>query len=88
MSIKAPTSVTRPRLIIDERAYQRLLALAERARIPEYWILDLDARLLERWRPNDERPEILTDSLDWRPGGAPEPLVIDLGALFAAVLDR
>ena len=25
--------------------------------VPEYWIVDLDARMVERWRPRDERPE-------------------------------
>jgi regulator of nucleoside diphosphate kinase len=44
MSIKAPTPVTRPRLIIDERAYQRLLSLAERARAQ---VPDLADRLIE-----------------------------------------
>jgi len=60
-------------------AYQR--------NIPEYWIVDLDARLIERWRPADDRPEILTASLEWRPAGASEPLNIDLAAYFAEVLD-
>lgn len=55
--------------------------------LPEYWIVDLDARLIERWRPRDERPEILTAAVDWMPPGARVPLVIDLPAFFAAVLD-
>ena len=24
--------------------------------VPEYWIVDLDSRLVERWRPEDTRP--------------------------------
>jgi hypothetical protein len=24
---------------------------------PEYWIVDLDAQLIERWKPDHERPE-------------------------------
>jgi Uma2 family endonuclease len=55
--------------------------------VPEYWIIDLDARAVERWRPGDERPEILSEALTWQPGAAVEPLRIDLGAYFAAVLD-
>lgn len=55
----------------------------QRAGVPEYWVVDLDARLVERWRPGDERPEILTDSLVWCPGAAAEPLTIELPALFA-----
>jgi Uma2 family endonuclease len=30
----------------------------QRAGVDEYWIVDLDARLVERWRPDDDRPEI------------------------------
>jgi Uma2 family endonuclease len=55
--------------------------------VPEYWIVDLDARLFERWRPSDERPEILTQSLEWLPGNAEVPMRIDLPAYFAKVLD-
>jgi Uma2 family endonuclease len=55
----------------------------QRAGIAEYWIVDLDARIVERWRPEDERPEILADTLMWHPAGASEPLVIELPAYFA-----
>jgi Uma2 family endonuclease len=50
--------------------------------VPEYWIVDLDARLVERWTPGDERPEILTERLLWQPAGAAQPLEIDLPPLF------
>ena len=48
----------------------------------EYWIVDLDARLVERWRPGDVRPEVLDETLSWQPAGAVEPLVVDLAAYF------
>jgi Uma2 family endonuclease len=35
------------------------------AGIEEYWIVDLDARLIERWRTGDLRPEMLADELTW-----------------------
>jgi Uma2 family endonuclease len=57
----------------------------QRAGIPEYWIVDLDARLIERWRPQDLRPEILDETLEWHPPGAPSPLVIGLPQLFAEI---
>ena len=57
----------------------------QRAGVPEYWVLDTDARLVERWRPADARPEILTDRLDWQPPGAASPLSLDLAEFFEAV---
>jgi Uma2 family endonuclease len=57
----------------------------QRARIPEYWIVDPDARVIERWRPDDERPEILSDRITWQPEGATGPLTIELPPLFARV---
>ena len=53
--------------------------------VAEYWIVDTDARLVERWRPDDDRPEILTDRLEWWPDPKLSPLVIDLPAYFREV---
>ena len=61
--------------------------LFQRTGVPEYWIVDLDARVVERWRPGDDRPEVLTDSLHWQPAAAAEPLRIDLPAFFMQVLE-
>ena len=58
----------------------------QRNGVAEYWIVDLDARLVERWRPADERPEILDERLEWRPDPALPPLVVDLPAFFRDVL--
>lgn len=52
----------------------------------EYWIVDLDARLVERWTPAAERPEIHTESIIWMPRGAPAPLVLELAPLFVESL--
>lgn len=57
----------------------------QRAGIPEYWIADLDARTIERWRPADDRPEVLSDELVYQPAGALDPLVIKLKELFARI---
>jgi Uma2 family endonuclease len=51
-----------------------------------YWIVDLEARLVERWIPNAERPDIVTETLDWQPDGVSEPCRIELPALFAEAL--
>jgi Uma2 family endonuclease len=66
----------------DRTAKRRLY---QREGVSEYWLVDLDSRLVERWRPGDERPEILGDTLEWRIEGAVEPLIIDVPALFAEV---
>ncbi len=66
-----------------DRVHKR--TLYGRMRVPEYWIVDVDSRLVERWRPRDERPEILSERLEWRPSGLVEALVIDLTELFAEV---
>lgn len=55
--------------------------------VPEYWIVDLDARLIERWRSEDERPALVTMSLEWRPDGAASPFVLDVERYFNAVFD-
>lgn len=59
----------------------------QRQRVPEYWIIDMDARLVERWRPDDDRPEIISALIRWSAGGRSEELVIDLPVLFAGSLD-
>jgi Uma2 family endonuclease len=59
--------------------------LYQRERVSEYWIVDVDARLLERWRPDDERPEILAERIEWQPDVGAPPLVIDLAAYFRDV---
>jgi len=56
--------------------------------VPEYWIVDLDARLVERWRPADSRAEVVSETLEWRPRADLEPLRIDLPAYFREVLER
>ena len=59
----------------------------QRNGVAEYWIIDLDAQVVERWRADDDRPEVLVEELLWSPEGAPEALRIDLPALFARALD-
>jgi Uma2 family endonuclease len=55
--------------------------------VPNYWIVDLDGRLVERWTPDEARPELLTDTLVWHPAGAATPLTLDIPAYFRSVLD-
>ena len=60
--------------------------LYQRAGVPEYWIVDVDARLIDRWVPNDPHPQTMMTELLWRPPGSPESLRIDVPQYFASVL--
>ena len=60
--------------------------LYQRQGIPECWIVDLDARFVERWRPTDERPEMLDAHLEWHPITDAPPLTLELPALFQQIL--
>ena len=53
--------------------------------VPEYWIVDVEARVVERWRRDDPRVEIVTDRLEWRPAGAGEQFVMNLPAVFTKI---
>jgi len=54
--------------------------------VPDYWIVDLDAQLFERWRPGDDRPEIVRERIEWNPAGASDVFTLDLPAYFARLV--
>jgi len=56
--------------------------LYQEEQVPEYWIVDLEQRHVERWRPGDTDPEVITHRLVWRPSRSAKPLELDLDALF------
>lgn len=58
----------------------------QRAGIAEYWIVDPDARLVERWRPDDDRPEVAADRLIWSADPGRSPFELDVAEYFADVL--
>jgi Uma2 family endonuclease len=63
----------------------RKRALYQSEGVPEYWIVDVDARMTERWRPSDAEPEVLLTGIRWQPVAAHEALEVDLVAYFRAV---
>jgi Uma2 family endonuclease len=79
VEVLSPGSVQHDR-VTKRRAYQR-------AQVAEYWVVDLDGRLVERWRPGDLRPEVIDGDVTWQPPGASAPLTIDLLCLFRGVRD-
>jgi Uma2 family endonuclease len=91
---RADVRVTRSLLVVEvlspgSQRHDRVTKRGhyQRAGVPEYWIVDLDAEMFERWRPEDVRPEVLDVSLSWHPKSPLEPLVIDVRALFCGVRD-
>lgn len=58
----------------------------QRYGVPEYWIVDLDARVVERWRPDDARPEVISETLDWQARGDIPTFTLNLTGFFSAAL--
>jgi Uma2 family endonuclease len=59
--------------------------LYQEAGVPEYWIVDIDDRRVERWQPQDLEPAVFSDVIDWHPVPTVPPLRIDLTRLFEIV---
>jgi Uma2 family endonuclease len=74
VEVISPSS-TRYDRVTKRRLYQR-------RGVATYWVVDPDARLVEVWRPEDERPEIVTDVLRWRVAPGAEELEIAIEDLF------
>lgn len=55
------------------------------AGVPEYWVVDIDARVVERWTPEREGPDVLRTVLEWHPAGESEALTIELAQLFDTI---
>jgi Uma2 family endonuclease len=73
IEILSPSTAAR-----DRGAKRRIY---QQAGVPEYWVVDPDARLIERWRPEDARPEIVDEVLTWTVDGE-EVLRVGVAAVF------
>jgi Uma2 family endonuclease len=62
--------------------------LYQRQGVPEYWIVDVDNRRVERWRAGEDVGTVLTERLVWQPDPAVPPLTIDLVEYFRDVTDE
>jgi Uma2 family endonuclease len=78
IEVLSPSSVRHDR-VRKRPMYQR--------HVPEYWIVDLEARSIARWRPVDQHPETLTQTLEWHPAESGEPFRLDVRGFFARVFD-
>jgi Uma2 family endonuclease len=54
-------------------------------RVPEYWIVDLDARVIERADPDRDAMVLFDDRLEWLPEGAREAFVMSVPEYFASI---
>ena len=79
VEVLSPSSVRADRVV--KRALYRDEGVAE------YWLIDLDARAVERSTPADSKVKIIAETLSWRPKVAASPLTIDLKRYFAEILD-
>jgi Uma2 family endonuclease len=68
-----------------DRVVKRMLYRDEQ--VAEYWVVDLDARTIERSTRPDARPEILARGIEWLPTGASIPLATHLETYFATLPD-
>jgi Uma2 family endonuclease len=57
----------------------------QRQRVPLYWIVDPDERLVEVWTPDDSMPRFERDRLVWHPAGATTVFKLDLLQLFMPI---
>ena len=83
-SLLLAVEVVSPSTARVDRQHKRIVY--QTAGVAEYWVIDGDAREVERWRPTDRGPEIVQERLVWLPTGASAPLTLDLRACFDEVL--
>jgi len=81
-SLLLAVEVLSPGSLRTDRIVKRDFYLANN--VAEYWVVDLEAEMIERWHSLHEDLERCRGQIAWAPNSH-EPLVIDLAALFARV---
>jgi Uma2 family endonuclease len=81
-SLLLAVEILSPSTARADRHRKRLLY--QRFKVSEYWIVDSDARVIDRWRPADARAETLSEHIEWQPVIEHPPLRIDLAQFFAS----
>lgn len=60
----------------------RKKVLYQRESVTEYWIVDVATRMVERWRVRDFVPEVLFETVSWKPHDTFDELSIDPADVF------
>ena len=77
IEVLSPSTARHDR-VVKRKLYQRLGA--------EYWIVDPEARLVERWSPGATQPDVIDGEVTWHPALAVAPLVLSIAELIHDVL--
>jgi len=59
--------------------------LYQERRIPVYWVVDGDERLVEVWTPEAELPVVERERVTWQPAGAGRAFTLELDELFRPI---
>ena len=79
-SLLLAIEVLSPSSMRTDRVDKREFYLANR--VEEYWIVDCDARVIERWTPDRATPDLRRDEVVWRPRGSSTPFLLDVQSFF------
>jgi len=79
-SIPLVVEVLSPSYARQDRFTKR--RLYQEIRVPIYWLVDADAKLVELWTPEAQFPTVEHERIRWQPEGAGVALEIGLGDLF------
>jgi Uma2 family endonuclease len=82
-SLLLVVEILSPRTADYDRGVKR--RLYQQHGVGEYWIVDTDRRLVERWTAGASESTPHTRILEWQPKPEHAPLVIDVEALFTRI---
>jgi len=77
VEVLSPSSVRADRFT-KRRLYQEV-------DVPTYWAINPDRRAVEVWTPDDTFPTTERERVGWRPVGAEEEFLLELGELFKPI---
>lgn len=82
-SLAVVVEVTSPSTARHDRSAKR--NFFQRLNVDEYWVVDVDARTIERSGPNQPGVQVFERLFEWSPVGVAAAFQLDLKAFFARV---